>query len=270
MKLVSIIQAAVKKRPEESLALYVPRHRFYQTLDALNWVEDQRYKIPLENRFKCRPDVLTIYSWPRCSYNAKTARMAVTFMPSPLHEAISSTILHKIISKIYSYPLAAQKKIQTASNEEFFGFTGKYEGSQKTPDLGIQIIDRNGDSELKVVLEIGFAESYQELVQDAHLWLEGMRSVSVVILAKLTESPPFHNPLSTLEERERENLDLPVSSEVKQSSFNLKGKFGPAFFKGLLWVGEITSAYLEIWKRNPGTGLAERCGGRIVSLESFY
>lgn len=190
-------------------------------------------------------------------------------MPSPIHEAISSTFLRKIYSTIATYPAASQERIEVRTNEDVVGFAGKYTGSRKIPDVQIKVEDQNGNCEVKVVVEVGFAESYEDLVEDARLWLDGQKSVSMVILAKFTESPPYRNPLSKLEEPTLQSLDLPNGFEVRESSFVLMGDFGPANFKELSWVGQITTAFMELWKRNPITGLAERVGERFVSVESF-
>lgn len=44
--------------------------------------------------------------------------------------------------------------------------------------------------------EAGVAEDY-DLVADAGLWLDGMQSICVVILAKYYESPPYRMPFGT-------------------------------------------------------------------------
>jgi hypothetical protein len=64
-------------------------------------------------------------------------------------------------------------------------------------------------------------------------------------LAKFTESPLYRNPSSKQEGPAMQSLDLPDSSEVQLSSFDLRGEFGPAYFKELLWVGQIT-AFMEM------------------------
>ncbi len=82
-----------------------------------------------------------MYSWPRCSYNAVTAKLAVTFTPSPIHEAILSTFLRKIYTTMATYPAASQERIDARGNEDVNGFAGKYKGSRKIPDVQIRVED---------------------------------------------------------------------------------------------------------------------------------
>lgn len=74
--------------------------------------------------------------------------------------------------------------------------------------MGIKFLDADGIRRLKLIVEVGFAKSYPDLVDDAKLWLEGWRSVCTVILASIVESPLFKNPLSDLTKNERNRLDL--------------------------------------------------------------
>jgi hypothetical protein len=72
-------------------------------------------------------------------------------------------------------------------------------GSQKTPDLAIQVRNGDGEFEPKRVLEIDVSEFYEELCEDVELWLEGYPKVSMVVLVKFTEDPSL--PMSDLPRR---------------------------------------------------------------------
>jgi hypothetical protein len=61
--------------------------------------------------------------------------------------------------------------------EEMKGFSGEYAGSSKVADLAIQINNADDELENKMDFEIGFSQDYEDLVKDAKLWLEGMKSV---------------------------------------------------------------------------------------------
>jgi hypothetical protein len=61
-------------------------------------------------------------------------------------------------------------------------FGGEWDGSGKKPDLAIEVQNTDGEFDIKFVLEAGLSESYDQLVEDARLWLEGMDSVSMVSL----------------------------------------------------------------------------------------
>lgn len=87
-----------------------------------------------------------------------------------------------------------------------------------------------GDSQVKLVIEVGFAESYDDLVADAQLWLDGMQSVCVVILTKYYEFPPFRNPVGDLREEDIEQLQFPDTSAIKLSAFNMQGEYRPVVY----------------------------------------
>jgi hypothetical protein len=55
------------------------------------------------------------------------------------------------------------------------------------------------------VVEAGFSENYENLVADARLWLEGMPTVNMVLLVKITESPVYISPTQDLKEEDEHN-----------------------------------------------------------------
>lgn len=126
-----------------------------------------------------------------------------------------------------------------------------------------------GDSQVKLVIEVGFAESYDDLVVDAQLWLDGMQSVCVVILTKYYEFPPFRNPVGDLREEDIEQLQFPDTSAIKLSAFNMQGEYGPVIYHGYTWAGRLSEAFIKVWMRNSETGLAEKSGNRMVSVSSI-
>lgn len=58
-----------------------------------------------------------------------------------------------------SLPPAVESKIDCRGNENTRGFTGQYAASTKIPDLKVTFINAKGNSEVKLVIEVGFAES---------------------------------------------------------------------------------------------------------------
>jgi hypothetical protein len=85
--------------------------------------------------------------------------------------------------------------------------------------------------------------NHEELCEDAKLWLEGSPEVSTVCLIKFMEDPPYQCPNSI-------NDDLgqipSKRNEVHFEDTTLQGEYGPAFYKGHRWVGQI-SAFIETW-----------------------
>ena len=192
--------------------------------------------------------------------------MIIQCMPSPLHEFIPSVFLKEFYKSTADLPESLQSRISIAGAEDMRGFSGRYTGSQKAPDLSIKFRDPDGKRRVKCVFEIGFAENYNDLVQDARRWLEGKQTILLVILANVEETPPYQNPMQELSEMDFAQLDFPGSLTIEENDFAVQGEYGPVMYKGLCWVGNIASASLEIWRRDPDTGQARIDGDRFVSL----
>jgi hypothetical protein len=184
-------------------------------------------------------------------------------MPSPLHESVIPIFNTAFVIARESLPASVKSRINIIANEDINHFGGRYKGSDKTLDLAIKFKNAEGDIEVKFVIEVGFAEKYDDLVQDTKMWLEGKPNVSMVVLVNFQETPDYRNPLRNIDDEDFEQLGFP--KELKTSMFSLAGDYGPAMYKGLAWVGQISTAVVEIWKRNPTTGLATQVGDRVVS-----
>jgi hypothetical protein len=187
-------------------------------------------------------------------------------MPSPVHESVVCPFSRGFFNATMDLPSSIQNRMNVATNEDFGGFAGTYSGSSKTPDLAIQLKNANGKREIKFVLEVGFSETYQELVDDAKLWLEGKEEVSLVMLVKFTETPSYRCPARNLGDHELEQLEFPEPADIQVTNFNSGGEYGPVTYKGLQWAGVISEAFIELWTRNPATGKATKVGRRRVSL----
>ncbi|KAL9124004.1 MAG: hypothetical protein Q9217_006623 [Psora testacea] len=186
-------------------------------------------------------------------------------------ELVSLTLSRKDFSRLREdldfmksadLPDSIDTKIEITA-ESINGFSGKYAGSEKTPDLLIKFEDPDGETRVKFVFEVGFAENYNELVKDAQGWLEGKQTIALVVLANVEELPPYKDPIRHLSDTEFAQLELPDSAEIEGSNFSMQGEYGPAVYKGLCWVGRIASVSLEIWRRDSVTGLARRHSDRI-------
>jgi hypothetical protein len=165
-------------------------------------------------------------------------------MPTPIHDCISSIFNSKICSVQEALPNQIRQKIRTTLSEEFSGFGGRWEGSSKVPDLAIKVEKDTGGYEWKWILEVGFSESYEELCEDAKLWLEGNLDILTVCLVKFTEDPLYQCPISS------DDLgQIPSKADkVDSGDVILQGEHGPAFYRGHRWVGQI-SAFMETWSR---------------------
>ena len=71
--------------------------------------------------------------------------------------------------------------------------------------------------------------------------------------------------------QDEEIVAMNLPSDIDQESFSLEDEtdeFGPLCLGNMVWVGRMRG-FLEIWKENAVSGLAERQGDRAVSLLTF-
>jgi hypothetical protein len=103
-------------------------------------------------------------------------------MPSPVHQSIGSTIGEEFVVSKANLPGDLKEQTVVMWEEDCKGFGGQWLGSRKRPDLAIQVLNARGGYDIKFVLEAGLSESYDQLMEDAQLWLEGTDEVSMVSL----------------------------------------------------------------------------------------
>ena len=187
-------------------------------------------------------------------------------MASPAHGLIVQIVQEGFSAAIRSLPTSIRRRVAINSNVQTNNFRGKYEGSVKFADVRIVFRKQSVEwiCETMFALEVGFSQSYDSLVQDAKLWLEGQPKMSVVVLIKLEETPKYQNPILELTDKELERLGLLDPNEIQSQDFIVDNR-GYLIYRGLTWVGDITEAFVEVWRRDPITGLAFQDGGRTVS-----
>ena len=164
---------------------------------------------------------------------------------------------------LFALPAKTQSKIDIIAPKNYQHFYGKYDGSEITSDIAVQIQTDIG-LKVKFALQVGLSESYEKLVEDAQLWLEGTKTVSIVMLVKLYEDPPYNGPTYDLTDEEFDALQFPPTEEIDQQSFVVDDQYGPATYKGLTWVGSI-SGFIEIWGLKGASRSACRISDRMVS-----
>ena len=190
-------------------------------------------------------------------------------MPSPLHEGVVSTVSAGFNAVRSSLPDDLRRKMHIVGNQHYKDFQGIYKGSEKTPDTAVGITNAAGAVVVKFVLEVGFAESYKMLVEDAKQWIEGREAPCLVMIVKIEEHPVYKCPTRSLSDVEFSQLAFPPEHEINMQTFTLNGPYGPACYKGLNWVGQVTS-FVEMYKRDPVTKMAKLISpGRMVSYPLY-
>jgi len=209
--------------------------------------------------------LLNTNRFPKYSYDASSSILAIERMPSPIHEKVVTTVADGFSSVRKGLPTNLRRKIHIVTNQAFTEFDGKYDGTEKTPDTAVQITNSEGIVNVKFVLEVGLLESYDMLVQDAHIWLEGNHNVTHVMIVKMEENPPYQGPVRHFTDDQFEKLEFPERKNINVKTFALDGVYGPASYMGFCWVGQI-SGFLEIWERDEVSNVAKITpAGRIVS-----
>jgi len=183
-------------------------------------------------------------------------------MPSPVHESITCTFSEGFFDAKAQLPKPMRANMNIVQNQNFNSFGGRYRGSSKIANLAVEFQNAAGELEPKFVVEVGFSEKYEDLVQDIRLWLEGTRGVSVVGLVKFYETPKYRRPDLDNEEIEQ----FPDITEIRGQHFTFEEEYGPVKFRGLAWVGCISEAFIEVWRRDLATGSAFQDGNRMVGL----
>ncbi|PWW78078.1 hypothetical protein C7212DRAFT_363029 [Tuber magnatum] len=217
-------------------------------------------------RFKHILDIDNKDRFPKYSFNASSSKLIFERMPSPIHEQVVSIVSAGFNLARNSLPSTTQRKIDIVYNQTFSTFLGDYKNFEKVPDTAVKVVNSAGIREVKFVLEVGWTESYNMLVQDAKTWLEGTKNVTAVMLVKLLEDPVYRCPTRHLSDMEFAREEFPNNDEITQDLFTLEGPNGPAWYKGYRWVGTITG-FMEIWKRDAVTGSARRTVGPMYHLD---
>ena len=215
---------------------------------------------------------VTCSSWPSISFNSRTCTGIIQWMPSPVHEMFASPFILSYGGATQDLRPEIARQIDVVGNQRVgAAFRGVYEGSKKEPDVLFKYEQQNGDVLYTAVVEIGFAETCEELLEDVKLWIEGNRDIRTVVLIKVEENPRYCSPTSKLEADEVRDLRFPDPKDLRASMAVLKdpnNSFGPLQINNLVWVGEM-SVWLEIWKRDRVSGKAKQQGIRTVSYTPF-
>lgn len=124
--------------------------------------------------------------------------------------------------------------------------------------------NERGTLDTKLVVEIGFSEDYEDLVEDVTAWLERIGSVSLCALVSFVEEPRYRCPVdfANLDDQEFAELAFPEPDTIGPEDFMLEEPFGPVIYKNHMWVGTISGVF-EWWKRDR-SGRAKKHGKRRV------
>ena len=152
-------------------------------------------------------------------------------MGSPLHELIVYTFASGFYKLEHSLPVPLRGSVLTRTNLRVLDFEGTYQDSTKVPDVIAMFRNPAGDERVFVV-EVGFSETYSELVQDVHMWLNGNRNATIAVLVKLNESPAYCCPIQNLNGQDLKRLEL--LGIPRPSDFDTVQEYGPILHNGMV------------------------------------
>ena len=214
---------------------------------------------------------LTCFSWPSISFNSRSCTGIIKWMPSSVHEILAAPFIRSDGVATQNLRSEIARQIDVVGNQRVGAFTRAYEGSNKEPDVLFKYKGQDRKVLYTAVVEVGFAETYEELIDDVKLWIEGNTDMRTVILIKVEENPRYYSPIGKLEDGEIKDLGFPDPRNLDTSMVIPKDSndsFGPLQINNLVWVGKM-SVFLEIWKRDAVNGNAKQQGTRSVSCTSF-
>ncbi|MCJ1407360.1 hypothetical protein MMC19_001431 [Ptychographa xylographoides] len=209
------------------------------------------------------------YRWPSISFNSHISTAIIEWMPSSVHEPLASTFIEQfgVVKERLSPAIAKQMRV--VGGQTIGAFHGLYQSSRKEADVLFKHHPPNGPISYTCAIEVGFAERYEDLVEDIKLWIEGGH-VRMVILINVEEAPLYRCPTRALQDDEIEALDLPAIPALTTSMVSLEDqtdRFGPLHIRGLTWVNKMR-AFLEIWKPDGITGNAKQQGDRKYFVDA--
>ncbi|KIW25453.1 uncharacterized protein PV07_08625 [Cladophialophora immunda] len=185
----------------------------------------------------------------RCkfSYHASTSTLIIECAaPSAMHEVAVGFIEGCFRS------VTDPTTVGFVRNEDY-ELKGEGPDPTKKADLALDEFTHGGHK-YRWVLEVGFSETYDELLEDIQTWLT--RSGGDIVhgvLMKITEEPPYRCPLPGVSDEELERRGLKSHDDISEDDFVMEGEYGPVSYQGDRWVGEIKEVFWEVWRLDPET-----------------
>lgn len=100
--------------------------------------------------------------------------------------------------------------------------------STRTPDILLKLIGaKTGFRSSVAVLEVGLSQPAEELRDWAKIWLEGLPTMRIALLVKLTENPPYKSSRFIAHVLERGLESFPSPHEVRYRRTQLQNPSDP-------------------------------------------
>lgn len=137
-------------------------------------------------------------------------------MPSSVHETLASPFIGIGAAAIMNLRPEITRRVDVVGTQTIGDFTSAYEGSTKEANVLFKYKGLDGDISYTAVVEIGFTETYEYLIEEVKMWMEGNIDVRTVILTKVKEYPRYWSPTRNMEDGEVRMLGFPESKDIKK------------------------------------------------------
>ncbi|KAK9359862.1 hypothetical protein V1504DRAFT_434330 [Lipomyces starkeyi] len=151
-------------------------------------------------------------------------------------------------------------------NETRNALNGESSESVKKPDGGLKYY-RDFRTVTIAAIEVGVSEKYEKLIADVTLWMEEFHC-RTGILFSLNETPRFSYP------RRQDMNEFSVANDLNPFhdaivEVGRNQPLGPYHYRGHNWFGSLDSAFIEIFRRDPLTGILNQ-SPRIRVVENGH
>ncbi|KKZ66322.1 hypothetical protein EMCG_07923 [[Emmonsia] crescens] len=197
-------------------------------------------------------------------FDRKFSQMSVFRAPTLVHEAAARSIKDQIDKMIWAK--VQDDKFQGFINAAVLPLEDTAEFTTKVPDyvLGYQPEDVPEVRPL-FIAEVGYSETYQDLVKAMKSWIRGMDHVKQALLVKFTETPKYSTS-RILEQLPQNVVDDAKRYAADRSLLSMDVREGKLEINGCSFVGR-TTAFVEKWTRDADSGKAV-VGDRIHFYDS--
>ncbi|KAK9238952.1 hypothetical protein V1525DRAFT_399373 [Lipomyces kononenkoae] len=187
----------------------------------------------------------------RVSYDGKS-RTAIICFPTYLHEAAGGLVIDSIVSEAIRMLQNAGVGDDVTSRIRRIGpatINSSSDKSYKEPDGLIVFEDSESDNAFRIVLEVGFSQTYSSLKRACLWWIEEGEAPVVVSLC-LTENHKSSGAATmvfrTAQERDAQKqryIDA-FNTQLRQEHRQL----GPLVYSGYTWFGTLRDAFFETYR----------------------
>ncbi|KAK9357650.1 hypothetical protein V1504DRAFT_463798 [Lipomyces starkeyi] len=203
--------------------------------------------------------------YPRVEYSSKSSTVTIYTCQSSLH-AKASQFLQRWIEEGGRRELTNHgrgelgERLRPIVDETRNAGDDESGESVKKPDGGL-VYFRDFRSVTVLAIEVGVSEKYEKLVADV-IWMEEFRC-RTGILFSLKEIPTFRYPARRFMNAFSLTNDL---EQFRHAIIEVgpNQPFGPYPYRGHNWFESLDSAFIEIFRRDPHTGIVNQ-SQRVVS-----